>query len=109
MSGGAATGGTVSPGAAGPAGTVGTTQQSGGSNPNSAAGQSLTPPIAAPGTTGSVGAPGTTNSGAPRQGPGASGSAGNQTGLGNIGPETEREQRAQEESDKATKRICATC
>jgi hypothetical protein len=26
--------------------------------------------------------------------------------LGNIGPETERERRAQEESEKATKKIC---
>jgi hypothetical protein len=69
----------------------------------------LTPPIPAPGMTGSVGNPGAASSGAPRQGPGAGGSAGNQTGLGNIGPETEKEQRAQEQSDRATKSICDRC
>ena len=52
------------------------------------------------GTTGSVGM---------RQGRAASGSAGNQTGLGNIGPETEKEGQAQEQSDKATKSICDRC
>ncbi len=68
----------------------------------------MTTPIP-PGTTGSVANPGSAGSGAPQQSPGAGGSTGNQTGLGNIGPETEKEQRAQEQSDKATKSICDRC
>jgi hypothetical protein len=110
MGGGAATGGAMSPGAVGSGGAPGAAQQPSGSpNANNATGGALTPPIVPPGTTGSVGAPGTTNSGNVRQGPGASGSAGDQTGLGNIGPQTERERRAQDESDRATKGICSTC
>ena len=84
-------------------------QPTGGMNPNSAVGGAVTPPIVPPGTTGSGGNPVSSSSGVPRQGPGAAGSTGNQTGLGNIGPETEKEQRAQEQSDKATKSICDRC
>jgi hypothetical protein len=69
----------------------------------------VTPPIVPPGATSSGGNPVSTGSGGPRQGPGAGGSTGNQTGLGNIGPETEKEQRAQEQSDKATRSICDRC
>jgi len=77
-------------------------------NENSNATGALTP-IPPPSTTGATADPSATSSGAPRQGPGAGGSAGNQTGLGNIGPETEKEQRAQDQSDKTTKRICNGC
>lgn len=117
---GASSGGSTNGGAAstGTSGTVGTStnsapgsgiqsqQSTEGANSNASQGGALTPPIVPPGTTGSVGSQGNVSSGAPRQGPGAGGSAWNQTGLGNMGPETEKEQQAQEQSDKATKSIC---
>jgi hypothetical protein len=48
-------------------------------------------------------------SGGPRQGVSSGGSLGNQTGLGNIGQETERERRAQDESNRATRSLCNGC
>ena len=102
----AGTGGNRSDTATGGAGSP--QQPTGGMNPNSAVG-GVANPIVPPGTTGFGGNPVSSSSGVPRQSPGAAGSTGNQTGLGNIGPETEKEQRAQEQSDKATKSICDRC
>ena len=116
--GGATSSGAPSAGTGGPTSTPSSTATggagspqppTGGMNPNSALGGAVTPPIIPPGTTGFGGNPVSSSSGVPRQSPGAAGSTGNQTGLGNIGPETEKEQRAQEQSDKATKSICDRC
>jgi hypothetical protein len=64
--------------------------------------QSRVPPRGNAATTGS-------NPRGPQQGVATGGSSGDQTGAGNIGAETERERKAQERSDAATKGICKGC
>ncbi len=97
---GPATQGTATQGGA----IQGDARQDGAGQGPAAAGGTLDPPTGVPNNTGSTGA---VRSGTgQRAGGGGGGSLGNQTGLGNIGPETERERRAQEESEEATKRIC---
>jgi hypothetical protein len=88
-------------------GTQGAAGQGGAADQGGAAGQTVTQTPGAPASTGSTGgARAGTGQGAVGGGGGGGGTLGNQTGLGNIGPETERERRAQERSDEATKKIC---
>jgi hypothetical protein len=112
VGGGGAAGSTTSPGGSSigaPTGSPGlplpSSRPSAATNPsaNDGRGRSLSAPIPPPDSAGSTGGPDTTGSTNAGQG------SGNETGLGNIGPETEREQRAQEESDRATKGICEDC
>jgi hypothetical protein len=80
-------------------------------NPSTDDGQSgsLTAPIAPPDSAGSTGGPDSTGSTNSQQGVAGGARDGNETSLGNIGAETERERRAQEQSDRATKSICEGC
>lgn len=118
--GGAAIGGSQSPGATGATGNPEASapgpvrlplrsSRPSADRSNDSQGEFRTAPDVPPGATGSSGDPGITGSTTPRQGTSSGGSLGDQTGLGNIGPETGREKKAQEESDKATRSICIGC